>query len=334
MEYSITDLNFSKVDFDEEQHTYTSPEGKRLSGVTTMLKRYVFPDMHKNIPSRILNAAAAKGKEIHSQVEMIVDGFGYDKPSKSVVDFFQWADEQHIKFIASEFLVDLYPMPFTHPDEETGVVYDGYASAIDIIDSNMNLYDIKTTRDFNREYVSWQLSIYAYMLEMNNPKIKANGLYGVWLKNGKAHVIKVDRIDKAIIQDLLWAYAYNQPWTNPLVPLKTDNFMLASNKELAVLTEIENQIAFFENNLNRLKEQEKTMKEGLLKIMLANDKTHWVSPNGKLTFSVRHGSPRQTFDTAMFKQIYPELYGKFLKETKVSDSLIIKVNNNGTLEAK
>jgi hypothetical protein len=305
--YTIKDLAVSPVVFDEIPHTYTL-NGKQLSGITGIIHQYVFPDKYKGIPSRILNAAAERGHRIHSQVQMIVEGYDYAEPDLSVKDLFKWVKENGIKFIASEYLVS---------DEQN------VATAIDILDSMLNLYDIKTTDKLDTEYLSWQLSTCAYLFEKQNPKKKVNELFGIHLRNGKARVVRVDRIDDAIIADLIWAAAAGLPWSNPLKPVNID---IMNSKDVAKMVEIESQITAFEQNLAALKEQEENMKKGLLELMLRTGVNKWVSPNGKLTLSVRQGSVRCTFDSKRFKENYPELYEHYVKESLVNPSLIIKTN--------
>ena len=305
--HSFKDLAVSPVVFNEIPHTYTL-NGKQLSGITGIIHQYVFPDKYKGIPTRILDAAAERGHIIHSQVQMIVEGYGSAKPDLSVKDFFKWANEQGIKFIASEYLVS---------DEQN------VATAIDILDSVLNLYDIKTTSKLDTEYLAWQLSTCAYLFEKQNPTLKVKELFGVHLRNGKCRVVRVNRIDDAIIADLIWAAAAGLPWSNPLKPVFTD---IMNAKDVAKMVEIESQITAFEQNLAALKEQEDAMKKGFLELMLRTGTDKWVSPNGKLTLSVRKGSVRSTFDGKRFAEDYPELYEDYQKQTLVNPSLIIKTN--------
>lgn len=304
---SSKELAVSPVIFDEIPHTYTLGD-KQLSGITGLIHKYVFPDKYKGIPERVLNAAAERGHLIHSQVQMIVLGFGSDEQAPSVRDFFKWADKEGIKFIASEYLVS---------DEKS------VATAIDILDSELNLYDIKTTDKLDTEYLSWQLSTCAFLFEMQNPTLKVKELYGVHLRDGKSRVVRVNRIDDAIIADFLDAAVNGLPWTNPLKPVFTD---IMNAKDVAAMVAIESQITAFEKNLAELKEKEETMKKGLLELMLRTGTNKWVSPNGKLTLSVRNGSVRSTFDSKRFEQDYPELYEDYKKQTLVNPSLIIKTN--------
>ena len=300
------DLIKSKVVFDELEHTYTL-DNKPLSGITSVIHTYICPDKYKGISQRTLDAAAEHGHEIHNQVQMIVDGFGYANPALSVRDFFFWANKEKIEFIASEYLVS---------DEQH------FASSIDIIDSDLNLYDVKTTSTLDREYLSWQLSIYAYLFERQNPKLKVKELFGVHLRDGKARVIRVDRIDDAIIADLLCAAADGLPWSNPFKQFDM-TLLEPKTKDLARLAEVETAIADIEAKVKAYEEERDRLKAGLLDLMLENNVKSFETERLKL--SVREASTRTTLDGTALKKDMPQVYQQYTKTSPVKASLTIKI---------
>lgn len=66
------------------------------------------------------------------------------------------------------------------------------------------LADIKTTSKLDKEYVSWQLSVYADWFEAMNPDIPVKALYVVWLKDDKHKVIEVERKSHEEVEALLY----------------------------------------------------------------------------------------------------------------------------------
>lgn len=68
---TILDLHRSSVFFNEFQHTYTTKEGRLLSGVTSIIKQVLFPDKYKGIPESVLAKAAERGTAIHNECERI-----------------------------------------------------------------------------------------------------------------------------------------------------------------------------------------------------------------------------------------------------------------------
>ena len=302
--YEYSNLKKCPVEFDELAHTYTL-NGKQLSGITGIIKDYLFPDMYKGVHERTLEAAAERGSSVHSQVQMIINGFPPVRTDRSVDAFFD--KMQGTEFIASEYLVsDLHH----------------FASSIDIIDSHLNLYDIKTTDKLNREYLSWQLSIYAYLFELQNPTLKAGALYGCHLRDGKANVIQVERIDSAIIADFLCAAADNLPWANPLERID-DTLLKDQATQLARLAEIEDYLADFKARAKAMEDEKAQLTEGLLDIMEQRNVKTYKTDRLTLTRVDAHTSPK--FDSTTFKKDYPQMYERYVKESNVKRSLRIAI---------
>lgn len=302
--YEYSNLTKCPVEFDELAHTYTL-DGKQLSGITGIIKDYLFSDMYKGVHERTLEAAAERGSSVHSQVQMIINGFPTARTDRSVEAFFD--KMQGTEFIASEYLVsDLHH----------------FASSIDIIDSRLNLYDIKTTDKLNREYLSWQLSIYAYLFELQNPTLKAGALYGCHLRDGKANVIQVERINSEIIADFLCAAADNLPWANPLERID-DTLLKDQATQLARLAEIEDYLADFKARAKAMEDEKAKLTEGLLDIMEQRNVKTYKTDRLTLTRIDAHTSPK--FDSTTFKKDYPQMYERYVKESNVKRSLRIAI---------
>ena len=302
--YEYSNLTKCPVEFDELAHTYTL-DGKQLSGITGIIKDYLFPDMYKGVHERTLEAAAERGSSVHSQVQMIINGFPPARTDRSVEAFFD--KMQGTEFIASEYLVsDLHH----------------FASSIDIVDSRLNLYDIKTTDKLNREYLSWQLSIYAYLFELQNPDLKAGALYGCHLRDGKANVIQVERINSEIIADFLCAAADNLPWSNPLERID-DTLLKDQATQLARLAEIEDYLADFKARAKAMEDEKAKLTEGLLDIMEQRNVKTYKTDRLTLTRIDAHTSPK--FDSTTFKKDYPQMYERYVKESNVKRSLRIAI---------
>lgn len=304
MNYTNEQLNQCPVHFDELAHTYTTAEGKLLSGITPIIERYITPDKYSDVPDCVLEAAAERGHRIHSQIQMIVEGFPIACPMPEVDDFFN--KMVGTEFIASEYLVsDL----------------TRFASAIDIIDSELNLYDIKTTAKLDTDYLRWQLSIYAYLFERQNPELKVNELRAVWLREAKCkHVVKVERVPDELIIDLLNAAADGQPWSNPFV-----NTTAIENhtEELAKLAKIDATITEMEQALKVAKEKRETLVDGLKPIFkAANVKTF---DTGRVKYTYIPESEAVVLDGARLKAEKPEIWEAYSKKQKRKDSMRITI---------
>lgn len=176
-------LNDSGILFDAESHTYCTKEGEILNGITGRLKERAFPDEYKDVPEDVLQRAAMRGTRIHNILEL------YDEVAL-ITDECQ--ELQNYMKAQTEF-----PFLANHLQSEYLITdYEKYASAIDKVyveDDGVILGDVKTTYHLNEEYVSWQLSIYAYFFNLINPdvEVKNSMLFGsgkintrLWKCNG------------------------------------------------------------------------------------------------------------------------------------------------------
>lgn len=300
-------LNDSGVDFNQESHTYTL-DGKELQGITGMIGRQLFPDKYSNIPQFVLNKAAERGSMIHEQIELYDSGIIKDAITDELFSYYEIKKENDFITIANEYIVT-----------------DGsnFASGIDLVfdhKGKIALADIKTTSVLDENYIRWQLSIYAYLFELQNPELKVSELYGIWLREKESELVKVERIPNDVIISLLNAEVNGEKFSN----IEIEKF----KKEYPVqILDAEKSLAELNNALNELKEKKELVLSGLLSIMKDN---HIKSFKGKLiTLSVKSSSVRKSLDSKSLEEKYPDIYKEFLKETEVKESLTLKVNENG-----
>lgn len=282
------ELKRSNVIFDAINHTYML-DGKKLSGITKLMSVKLFPDKYKDVPESIIEKAREKGSMIHDQIHMAVEGFLPSEPTEEYNAIKDILD----KFIESEFIVS---------DDKM------YASAIDLIDNDLNLYDIKTTYKLDKEYVSWQLSIYAYLFKKQTG-IDAKKLFAIHLKGDKMKIVEVNRIADNLIEDLLYG-------TLDMV----DNALVEKCREF------ESYIKQTETKLKTLQENYDTFKEMLMEEM----KNRGIKSidNDQFKITLKEASTRTQFDSKKYKEEHADEYSKYTKEVKVKESLIIKFKTN------
>lgn len=281
-------LRQSKVVFNEEEHTYKLGKAY-LSGITGIISKYIFPDKYKGIPDSVLMKSAEKGRAIHKDIENYEEGLPYCLiETKAYISLMA---ENGISHLASEYIVS---------DNKR------YASAIDKVDDQYNLYDIKTTYTLDEDYISWQLSIYAYLFELQNG-FPCNSLFAIWIKGSNAKLVPIKKIDGEIIKEFLDA-AYNETiWFNPLEKS-------LSNVESALQRAVE-----FETFIHDLEEQKKLLEESyssvkaqILEEMTKNNVKKWETDNIVLTKV--EDTVQVSFDSKSFKNDNPELYKKYEKQ--------------------
>lgn len=294
----------SGVLFDKESHTY-SYNGKKMEGVTKMLRKRLFPTEYAGISQEVLDAAAARGTAIHEACEDADNGLPVVTEYLAEVKAYERErDKKELRHLASEYLV-------------TDKTY--FASAIDKIykvdDATVDLGDVKTTSTLNKEYVSWQLSIYAHLFEKQNPDIKVRHLYAIHIRDGKCRIIRVKRksdteVEKLMMDEIFDAPVVIQDTTLPAMP---DQYK-----------EMQWDIRGMMETYVELKEKLDAIKGKLLEEMDLAEVTKWQGD--MLTFTRKADSSRETFDTKRFKAEHPDLYREYTMITNTRGSVSITIN--------
>lgn len=290
-------LNSSWVVFNEEEHTYTL-NGKQLHGITGMLSRQLFADKYKDIPEYILQRAKERGTEVHKDCEF-ADATGLKPQTTEGKNYLELRKD--FKVLANEYTVS---------DNEY------FASNIDCVwekDGEVILADIKTTSHLDEEYLSWQLSIYAYLFELQNPELKVSQLYGVWLKDDKKKLVTINRRPAEEIIKLLDCEKNGETY---LIPQEEN--MLIARSAVDILIEAKQMAEYYTQRYDEIKAQ-------LLKAMGEHSVKSWEFEKLKATRTP--STDKETFDTAKFKEDNPELYKQYLRTTQNKESIRITVKN-------
>ena len=292
-------LNESSVCFNQEAHTYTL-DGKELSGVTSLLDRQIFKNKYTGVSETVLNKAANRGSLIHETIEL-VDGLGIESDLAEVQAYIALKKQHGLNTHANEYLVS---------DN------DHVASSIDIVFDDCSLADIKTTSHLDRDYVSWQLSIYAYLFELQNPGLKANKLYAIWLpqkRYGKPALVEVERKSTELVQELIEC------------DKRGEEFMLPdtqSSQELQVSADVIDEVANISRQMKEMKARYEELQQGLLELMKQSNVKSFKCD--RLSLSYKEPSTRMSIDSKLLESKYPQIYEECLKESIVKESITIK----------
>lgn len=292
-------LNQSPVIFNELDHTYTLDD-KSLNGVTSILNRQLFADKYSGISDEVLNKAAEYGKGVHESIELY-DSLGIGEDEDAVKSYIKLCQKEGLTRLDNEYLIS---------DN------DYVASSIDVVFDDCSLADIKTTSHLDEEYVSWQLSIYAYLFEKQNPDLQANRLLAIWLpkaRYGKPKVVEVSRKPVSEVIRLIEADKAGQQY----VP------SVAASTEITIANDVVQEVIRIERELKELKDKQTELREGLLKQMqdhnIKSFKTDGLSLTRKLA------TTKTSLDSKMLQEKYPDIYNECLKTSEVKESLLIKI---------
>lgn len=298
----MIELVKSSVVFNEENHTYFLGE-KQLSGITGMIKRQLFPDKYKDVPQFVLERAAERGTKVHHECQF-ADVTGFEPECQEAINYLMIRTGAGYAALDNEYTVS---------DEEH------FASNIDCVwekDGKIALADIKTTYKADIDYLEWQLSIYAYLFELQNPGLNVDCLYGVWLYNEKYELIPLKRKSDDEVKKLMQCEVEGKSYleTDTALEWKKDELMLVPkdviNKYLEAVSEIERIQPFVDG-----------FKDTLKRAMIEHNVKAWDT--GKLKATITPAGIKKTFDTKRFQSDHPELYKQYIKETETAASIRI-----------
>lgn len=310
METTKIELKDSGVLFNKELHEYWLGD-KKLSGITGMLQRQLFPDEFEGIPDNLLWEAARYGTEVHESIELF-DSSWVNDGTQEVQDYISLCNENGLVHERSEYTVT---------DGEN------WASNIDKVyrmsDDTFSLGDIKTYGTMTPEKIEkarWQLSVYAYFFELQNKGAKVEKLFIIHLRNKektdgtfdhKAEILPVERIPNETCKELLDADLQGKRFMNLYsIPDK--------------YKEKEGYIRQLIQTKNETEEELSRLKSEILCDMEAVGVRTWETETMRLTRKMP--SVRVSFNAAKFKEDHPEFdFTPYERTSNVSGSLLIVV---------
>ena len=337
------DLTQSEVVFNEETHRYLRGDAE-LSGITGLIHAVlllgVYPDASDYVKKVQIPKAGYYGTCVHKAIQAW-DELGIELtqfpekehptagilPAQDVsaeLAYYRKAKPRACKTIASEFTVS----------------YGNFASQIDAIwcdkEGGIYLVDHKTNNlDYYpggaeglKEYLSWQLSCYAFMFEWQTG-LKVKGLIGNWLRKGAGELWRIERKPDELVQKLLSTEIIKQEWGgftyyNPEMQVfaaKVEEVkpVATTTDALAVPVDVVSAIT----TLLRAEKAAKAMKEKLRELMEAAGVTKWECP--EFTATIGKPSETTTFDSKAFQADHPDLYEQYLKTTTRKGSFTQKL---------
>jgi len=293
------ELKQSDVIFHSENHKYVAPDGRVLQGITGMINKHLFPDKYSNVPEEVLQKKAEKGSAIHASCRAY-DMFGVLDDLSAPYAVLK--EREGIVTLDNEYIVS---------DNEH------FATAIDVVGEDFSLYDIKTTYSLDKDYLSWQLSVCAYLFEKQNG-FPAGNLFGIWITDKTTELVPVKRIDDKYIEELLDCEINGLPFVNPLTDVPA-----TMEQSIEKAYQLETLIKEKEEELKQIKADMENVKEFLLSEMEKNGVKKWETDNILVTYVAP--SFRQTLDTTKLKEEKPDIYSLYLKETETKSYVKIKI---------
>lgn len=320
------ELNRPKdIIFDELTHSYLDVRSNTLlTGITTMMAHQGLAPVYDGISEEMLMDAAKRGTYVHNMYEDYDNGL-VTIPCDVVSDY----DESRVLLTSEDAkkLLNAYKKLRLDILHSEFLVSDGktVASFIDKViatDSTnvVDLGDVKTSSTFHTESVSWQLSFYAYLLELSNPEVNVGKLYGIHARNGKVKLIEVPRKDPELCRQYIEAEARGEVFHNEEEMPSAD--LALSKAELSQYLEYESALAQYDVFLKTIKSMHDELKAKLYEYMLTNNIEEMSTDRGIIKLKRPYTTER--LDSSKLKKEHPDLAEKYTKVSEVKGSITFK----------
>lgn len=187
-----------------------------------------------------------------------------------------------------------------------------------------------TPTDALKEYLSWQLSIYAVLFEAQNPHLKVKGLMCHWLRDDKCEQWQITRKDDALVRNLLTARYDSESESN----VRYTHEDVASLYPSALPAAVQNDVALLAKDkieqlatTLKLAAEYKAMADAMRDELRAAMDNHgyksWDAGCFKATFG--KDTTTKSFDLDRFKKDYPELAAQYMVEKEKKGAFTIKL---------
>ena len=299
----------------EGMHHYIL-ELNELTGVTTILKDVIYRDKYSGIDDAVLRNAADRGTAIHAAVQAYMMGVDY-KLDPDLQPYELDARVAWDAWINNPACAGLVAEAVEYLVSDCKEI----ASKIDVVrkvgDGKYAIADIKTTYQIDIEYVSWQLSVYKYLFEHQNPNSEVVEMQVFWYncREKEWQIREIPDKGTAEVERLLDAWRKGEYWGMP---------MPADTEYPAPLLNIGQMYAEMEIAVKEATARRDEFRDRMLAAM-TNAGIEQVKVEG-FTCSLVGESERKGFDYKRMIKEHPEfadMFGEYETTTKVKPSIRI-----------
>ena len=306
------------ITMDENTHTYFVDGQVADISVTELLHKHGLAPSYDGVDEEVLNAARERGKSVHADIEKYIMADGYIPETREGLAFAHWAEMKTEWALAEQKLAIEWKGKFIACTADLlAVLMLEKGPSVSVI------ADHKTTSRFQREYVSWQVSIYDFIArhigrQLINDKVfywqgAEKYLCFLYDKDGKMEVKECDKIPDSEIERLLDCEANGEIYTRPALVLEDDMAVALEKAELLVIET--------ERAAKTAKAQAEALRAALCAEMERQGIFSWNGTKIKATY--RAGSDRVSVDSTRLKKELPEVYDKYTKTSKVKATVVI-----------
>ena len=295
------------VEFVEQGHLYAvNGEIARLSVTELLAKHGLAPDYEK-VDKTALKKKAETGKEIHKDLENVLNTEDYEPKTRQGEQFKEWCDRNLEKGVGEQLLgLESYGMFIGGTADFMGIMKDGTPV----------IADHKTTSQLHKEYVTWQVSLLDYFARrLNGEKLNGKALNWKGAKKflcfhytPELKVVKLDKIPDSEIIKLLDCELHGEIYQRPKLVIDKD----LRNK----LVQCEEQLYNAELVVKEIKKEVDKARAELLKAFKKQGIDRWESPNGKILATYMPAKEALHVDEKRLMTKYPWIFAECQKLTR------------------
>lgn len=347
----------SPVLFDEDSHSYQLGE-KRLLGITGLIHSIlglgVYPEADAYVKDFIIPKAGSRGTAIHHAIQTY-DQLGIRQTTQTVntrqgdhYELMEWDVRRELDnyirhlngfvALANELTVSDNDKYASQIDNVWQRVSTGGIWLVDTKSNNLDRYPLcgyfnpsyfNNREDALKEYLSWQLSIYAELFESENPGLKVEGLACNWLRQDRAAFWVIERKPSELVMELLsteYIITDNGPayfHHDQSVFGITSNLPATREETVPVVPE---DVISYVADLIRIERETKAKLDEAKKALRMAMEQHGIKSwdSGQFKATIAADSTRATFDSARFKKDHPDLYEKYVTQKPTKGGFTLK----------
>lgn len=321
-----------RVKFDEASHTYAIDGEIVPISVTELLRKHGLAPDYTGASTSVLERASAHGTAVHADIANAING--QESTTKEAENFIEWAswnaDEMHAEQVvgyAKDGLmiagtIDVFG-ELRRTNYRLGMGQLG--GTFNVPKRMFFLGDHKTTSKVDLDYVTWQTSIYDYMLrqldgqELNGTKVEWKGadkLYCFhYAKDGEMREYELHKVDDSEIERLFECERKGEIYKSSfLTSPKEQELVERAQDAIEELARIEAERQDAEEYLKELQAQ-------LIEVFEKHGVKKFENDVIRMTYTAPHTTRK--IDTKALKAEQPEIAEKYTKESEVKASVRI-----------
>lgn len=287
----------SAITFNAETHTYYK-DGVPVPSVTQIINA-VYGSGLENAPAEFVQRAAAKGHEIHAEIENYIKTGDTMVFHNETLHFIEYAKEHITDRAAAQSEVILYGQtPFGDVCGTADLIYGG------------TIYDYKTSKTATTAQVrKWQMQLSFYRFMAVQMGYKIENLKILHLTDDGCREITIDYLGDDFVLETMKLYTDGKQAETPKSELQT-----IPKTDLTYLQYALKQMAEYERTIEPIREAIKAEMEqrGILSVKIGDVSISYVAP-----------TTRKSFDSAKFKKDHADLYAQYQKESAYKSSIRI-----------